>query len=129
MNEIRFSPLIRVSTETQVRQEESLQTQKKQIEQAVKSLNAKVSTWAYCGQEHATPTQERKKLDKILVDASKDLFDAVIVADTSRWSKDNLKSSYGLQLFYKIRKDHWLVRKVMLQSLSRSDPFWDPSPR
>jgi DNA invertase Pin-like site-specific DNA recombinase/uncharacterized protein YoxC len=52
----------------------------------------------YSGQEHATPEVERKKLDQLLIDSSMDKFDAVIVCDTSRWSRDNLKSKEGLNI-------------------------------
>jgi site-specific DNA recombinase len=34
-----------------------------------------------------------------LADASKGIFDAIIVADASRWSRDNRKSKEGLQIF------------------------------
>jgi DNA invertase Pin-like site-specific DNA recombinase len=54
--------------------------------------------WEYSGQEHATPDQERKKLDKLLSDTSKGIFDAIIVCDPSRWSRDNKKSKEGLQI-------------------------------
>ena len=56
------------------------------------------SCWKYSGQEHATPDQERAKMDMLLLDSGKDIFDAVIVADTSRWSRDNLKSKQGLKV-------------------------------
>ena len=80
---------------------ESLQTQRKKIEEAVKYLGGVVPDYcweAYFGQEHATPNHERKKLDKLLADSSKALFDAVIVSDPSRWSRDNLKSKQGLEI-------------------------------
>ena len=57
--------------------------------------------WRYVGQEHATPNQEREKLDALLLDSNKDIFDAVIVDDTSRWSRDNLKSKIGLEILRK----------------------------
>ena len=56
------------------------------------------SCWKYSGQEHATPEFERKKLDQLLQDAEKGIFDAVIVCDVSRWSRDNLKSKQGLEI-------------------------------
>ena len=96
----RFAPLIRVSTEGQAKRGESLKTQKSQIMQYVKSLKGVIpeSCWKYSGQEHATPEQERIKLDRLLEDSSKDIFDAVIVCDASRWSRDNLKSKEGLNV-------------------------------
>jgi DNA invertase Pin-like site-specific DNA recombinase len=100
---LRFAPLIRVSTEKQEKQGESLRTQKTQITQYVKSLDGSIpaSCWQYAGQEHATPNQERAKLDKLLADSGKGLFDAVIVCDASRWSRDNLKSKTGLEILRK----------------------------
>lgn len=102
--QLRFAPLIRVSTEGQATKGESLRTQKKQIEQYVRALNGTVPNglWeAYSGQEHATPDQERAKLDKLLLDAGKGRFDAVIVADASRWSRDNRRSKEGLEVLRK----------------------------
>lgn len=103
MKAIRFAPLIRVSTETQQKQGESLQTQKKQIAQYVKTLNGIIpdNCWKYSGQEHATPGHERKKLAELLADSDKGIFDAIIVCDASRWSRDNEKSKQGLKVFKK----------------------------
>jgi len=97
---MRFAPLIRVSTEKQAHKGESLSTQKKQIIQYVKALDGTIpdDCMKYSGQEHATVGEERKNLDRLLHDASKDKFDAVIVCDVSRWSRDNLKSKQGLQI-------------------------------
>ena len=98
-NQIRFAPLIRVSTEKQAAKGESLRTQKKYILQAVKQLGGVIPEhcWVYSGQEHATPDQEREKLGKLLSDAGKGLFDAVMVCDASRWSRDNLRSKEALE--------------------------------
>ena len=97
---LRFAPLVRVSTESQERQGESLRTQRQQITQYVQALGGVIPDrcWDYSGQEHATPGQERAKLDKLLADAGKGLFDAVIVCDASRWSRDNGKSKAGLEV-------------------------------
>lgn len=97
---LRFAPLIRVSTEKQAQKGESLRTQTGQIKQYVKSLQGRIPDhcWGYIGQEHATPGQERKKLDCLLADSAKGLFDAVIVADASRWSRDNRNSKEGLEI-------------------------------
>ncbi|CAB5079324.1 hypothetical protein D3OALGA1CA_2402 [Olavius algarvensis associated proteobacterium Delta 3] len=97
---LRFAPLIRVSTEKQENKGESLETQKKDIIRCTERLDGVIPdySWAYCGQEHATPDQERKKLDQLLQDAEKDLWDAVIVCDVSRWSRDNAKSKKGLKI-------------------------------
>jgi DNA invertase Pin-like site-specific DNA recombinase len=53
--------------------------------------------WQYTGQEHATVGYERDKLNKLLQDSGKGIFDAVIVCDPSRWSRDN-KNKEGLAI-------------------------------
>jgi DNA invertase Pin-like site-specific DNA recombinase len=97
---LRFAPLIRVSTEAQSQKGESLRTQAAQIREFVHSLGGTIPEycWAYSGQEHATPDQERKKLEALLTDAARGKFDAVIVADNSRWSRDNRRSKEGLEV-------------------------------
>jgi len=99
MKPLRFAPMIRVSTERQDKQGESLLTQKTQIKQHVKFMKGVIPgyCWKYVGQEHSTPDYERNLLDQLLEDSEKDLFDAVIVADSSRWSRDNLKNEIGLR--------------------------------
>lgn len=100
---LRFAPLIRVSTEKQEQQGESLNSQKKQILQTVEYLNGTIPKrcWKYSGQEHATPDQEREKLSRLLEDSGKDIFDAIIVCDASRWSRDNKRSKDGLEILRK----------------------------
>jgi DNA invertase Pin-like site-specific DNA recombinase len=96
---LKFAPIIRVSTEKQADKGESLKTQKSQIEKFVSIHDGIIPDycWQYSGQEHATPNKERLKLNKLLKDSTKEIFDAVIVCDTSRWSRDNGKSKDGLQ--------------------------------
>jgi site-specific DNA recombinase len=103
MKKLRFAPLIRVSTEKQEKQGESLETQKKQIQQYVKNLDGYIPDccWKYSGQEHATEGYERKNLDQLLKDSGNDIFDAVIVCDASRWSRDNENSKAGLKILKK----------------------------
>jgi len=86
-----FAPLVRVSTEAQERQGESLKVQKDHLAQAVETLGGEVFKW-YEGQEHATPDYERQILEQLMRDAQAGQFHAVIVADLSRWSRDNGKS-------------------------------------
>ncbi len=97
---LRFAPLIRVSTEKQAKKGESLATQTSQIKAYVKALNGTIPDhcWKYTGQESATADHERKLLDQLLEDSSRKLFDAVIVVDPSRWSRDNVKSEEGLKI-------------------------------
>jgi site-specific DNA recombinase len=99
-SKIRFAPLIRVSTEKQEKKGESLSTQKKQIIDFVERQDGVIpeQCWQYSGQEHATTDQERKKLDKLLSDSSRNVFDAIIVTDASRWSRDNRKSEEGIDI-------------------------------
>ncbi len=98
---LRFAALVRVSTEKQAKHGESLKsTQRDQIIGYVRLLGSdpdKHIVW-YAGQQHATPDYEHKLVDKMLADSSKNLFDAVIVCDASRWSRDNLKSEEGLKI-------------------------------
>lgn len=97
---VRFATLVRVSTEKQKDKGESLSTQTKQIENAVKCIEGGVVTATYAGQEHGTPGWERKQLDKLLQDACRTHkpFDAVMVADPSRWSRDNVANETGLDV-------------------------------
>lgn len=88
-----FAPLIRVSTEQQARQGESLRTQKDQLARAIEALGGEVYHW-YEGQEHATADYERHILEQLMQDAQARRFDAVMVADLSRWSRDNGKSKH-----------------------------------
>jgi DNA invertase Pin-like site-specific DNA recombinase len=100
MYQLRFAPIIRSSTEKQEKRTESLRAQVKQIKQYVQNLGGTIpeSCWKYTSQEYATPDQERMLLNNLLADSGKDIFDAVIVCDASRWSRDNLKSKAGLNI-------------------------------
>ena len=86
---LRFAPLIRVSTERQEKQSESLLSQKTRIKDYVKYLGGTIPeyAWKYCGQEHSTPGYERKLFDQMIEDCSKDLFDAIIVDDVYHQGK------------------------------------------
>jgi DNA invertase Pin-like site-specific DNA recombinase len=96
---LRFAAFIRVSTERQQVQGESLRTQKSDIIQAVEHLGGQVVAW-YGGQEHATEGWEKQQLDRLLNDAQADnrSFDAIIVRNIDRWSRDNEKSAQGLRI-------------------------------
>jgi len=100
---LRFAALVRVSTERQSTQGESLRTQRAQIQGSVKRLGGTVVEW-YGGQEHATPGHEKKEVNRLLADAEKEPrhWDAVIVSDADRWSRDNGSSQNGLDLFKEI---------------------------
>jgi DNA invertase Pin-like site-specific DNA recombinase len=89
--------MIRVSTEKQEQQGESLRTQRKQIEAAVAGLGGQVAVW-FGGQEHATPGWERAERDRLLASAERRScpFDAVMVQHEDRWSRDDAQSGADL---------------------------------
>jgi site-specific DNA recombinase len=97
---LRFAPLIRVSTESQERRGHSLEVQTKTLTKAVSSLGGIIpeDCWEYSGQEHATKDHERQKFTKLLYDCQQNKFDAIIVYDPSRWSRDNRRSKEGLEV-------------------------------
>jgi len=101
-SDLIFAPLIRVSTEAQAKRGESLETQRAQLEYIIDSFGGTVYKW-YAGPEHATPEQERKNLDELLHDAQMKKFNAVIVCDTSRWSRDNKRNEEDLKI---LRENH-----------------------
>jgi site-specific DNA recombinase len=102
MAKLRFGALVRVSTEKQEKLGESLRTQRADAERNVKDMGGTIVGW-YGGQEHATPGHEKKEVDRLIHDATKGKFDAVIVAHADRWSRDNVKSKEGLQVLRKNR--------------------------
>lgn len=122
----RFGVLIRVSTERQAKRGESLRSQTQDIEDAVGQLGA-VITKRYVGQEHGTAGHERKLFEQLLNDASRSRkpFDAVMVWDASRWSRDPVKGYEGLTIlrdsgieFYTLVTRHDLCRPDVLQQLA-----------
>lgn len=101
-SQLRFAALVRVSTEGQEKWGESLRTQTEQIIEAVRQVGGVITEW-YKGQEHATPGYERKMFEELLADARGGHFNAVMVADPTRWSRDDLRSSPGLRI---LREHH-----------------------
>jgi DNA invertase Pin-like site-specific DNA recombinase len=99
---LRFAVLIRVSTEKQKKRGESLRTQETNITNAVATLGDEIVA-RYGGQEHGTAGWERAELDRLLADAQKQPrpFDAIMVTEPSRWSRDNLKNEIGLDILRK----------------------------
>ena len=99
-SKLQFAAFCRVSTEKQEKTGESLRTQKNEIKEAVKQLGGTFFDW-YGGQEHATPGHEKKEINRLLNDAQKKprKFNAVMVTDADRWSRDNTKSRQGLDIF------------------------------
>jgi site-specific DNA recombinase len=114
MEKLQFAPLIRVSTEKQEKRGESLSTQRKQLERAIQDLGGTVYKW-YAGQEHATPDHERKILDELMADSQAGNFNAIMVADISRWSRDNQKSKKYLSILKENKiQFYWLGRHMDL---------------
>jgi site-specific DNA recombinase len=97
---MRFALLTRVSTETQAERGVSLDVQKNVLESCVKMLKGEAVRW-YAGTESGMVDKERPSFEQLLQDCSKGLFDCVIVYDLSRWSRDPVKSKYGLGILKK----------------------------
>lgn len=120
--QIRFAVLIRVSTEKQEKQGESLRTQQAQITQAVEQLGGRIVV-TFAGQEHATAGYEREQVQTLLKEAARKpcKFDAIMVADPTRWSRDNVASENGLEILR--------TNGIRFFSLSQEFDLFDPSPR
>jgi DNA invertase Pin-like site-specific DNA recombinase len=114
---LRFADLIRVSTEKQEKQGESLHIQRRSNEDDVKHLGGRIVA-RYGGQEHATPGYEKKEVDRLIADATKGKFDAVIVHYADRWSRDNAKSKEGLEVL----RDHRIRFFVGTTEMDLFDP-------
>lgn len=97
---MRFSILARVSTTEQEDKGTSLEVQQKTLRRCVEQLNGTVVK-EYIGQESAMGVKERPIFEELLTDCSRNLFDAVIVYDLSRWSRNPEKSRYGLAILKK----------------------------
>lgn len=93
---LRFGAFVRVSTERQAKQGESLKTQTTDLTEDVLRLGGEIQL--YGGQEHATPGFEKVELDRLLRDAHTRQIDAVIVHHPDRWSRDNAQSKKGLEI-------------------------------
>ncbi len=119
---LRFAPLLRVSTEKQEQQGESLKTQRTDLEADIKAMGGEIYKW-YAGQEHSTPDYERKILDQLIRDTQQNKFDAVIVWSIDRWSRDNLVSEQGLKI---LRDNHvkFFVRTKEYDLFNTSDYFF-----
>ncbi|MFH1080473.1 MAG: recombinase family protein [Pseudomonadota bacterium] len=94
---LKFAPLIRVSTEHQEKQGESLNSQRSDLEADIKSMGGEIFKW-YAGQEHATPDYERKILDELISDAQQHKFNAIIIWSIDRWSRDDLRGPQDLKI-------------------------------
>jgi DNA invertase Pin-like site-specific DNA recombinase len=72
--------------------------QRKSILRDVERLGGRVIEF-YGGQEHGTPNWERAEVNRLLSDATRGIWDCVIVAYADRYSRDNRKSKEGLDIF------------------------------
>lgn len=105
-NQLRFAILCRVSTEQQADEGMSLEVQRNTLVKNVQLLNG-IVVKEYIGQEHSTEGYERPILDEMMLDLSKRMFDAVMVYDLSRLTRDPIRSKiilaklkeYGIKLF------------------------------
>jgi DNA invertase Pin-like site-specific DNA recombinase len=110
---LRFAPLIRVSTETQELRGVSLQDQKDDIDEAVKSMSGSIPKHCskYVGQEHATPDQERELFEQMLLDCKEDLFDAVIFTNIDRWSRDTQTNDRAIKILRENSKKLFMLKR------------------
>lgn len=118
---LRFASFVRVSTEDQEQEGESLKIQKADNEHDVETLGGKVVA-LYGGQEHATAGWEKKELDRLLADAARGKFDALIVNKADRWSRDNRKSEEGMEVF-KQHRVRFFVRTREYDLFDEDDEF------
>lgn len=94
-SKLRFAVLVRVSTEKQEKQGESLRTQRQQLTDAVKERGGVVAEW-FGGQEHATDGWEHAEVERLIECCERGAADAVMVSHADRWSRDNAASKRGL---------------------------------
>lgn len=97
---LRYAILCRVSTDRQAEQGESLEVQENLLRECVKNLGGVVAK-VYRGQEHSTTGYERPILDELLFDAANKEFDAVMVYDISRWTRDTERAQMALMFLKK----------------------------
>lgn len=96
---LRFAAWRRVSTERQKEDRiASLQVQEKNINLAVEYHKGRIIEW-YGGAEHGTPGYEKTELTRMLADAKKNKFDAVIMDSDDRWGRDGEQHQIGIKLF------------------------------
>jgi DNA invertase Pin-like site-specific DNA recombinase len=98
--QLRFAILCRVSTPKQKGKETPLAVQVENCERNVATLGGKIVE-RYIGQEHATPGNTRELFDAMLHDAKGGKFDALMLDDVSRFSRDNERAEQGLAVLRK----------------------------
>jgi DNA invertase Pin-like site-specific DNA recombinase len=97
---LRFACMVRVSTETQERQGESMRTQRLQDAADVAALKGHVVGWYGADRhEHATEGHERAELVRLTKDAAAGRLDAVMIADLDRWDRGSAEARVALDVF------------------------------
>lgn len=111
-----FAGFVRVSTEAQERQGESLNIQRKAIDAAAAALGGSIASDAwYGGQEHATAGHEKKEFHRLLGDVAEGRFVGVIVSDIQRFTRDPDELGYARKVFLDCDVGFYLgTRKVNL---------------
>ncbi len=117
---MRFAILCRVSTEGQEKEGVSLEVQQKTLSKCVESLNG-IITKEYIGQESAMGKKDRPIFEELLSDCSRGIFDAVMVWDLSRWSRNPEKGRYGLAIL----KKNGIKLFIQSQEYNLSNPETD----
>lgn len=97
---LRVAILARVSTEGQEKDGQSLEVQTKTLRECVERLNGTIVK-EYIGQESAMGTKARDIFADMLVDCSLNLFDAVMVWDFSRISRNQNDTALFVNVFKK----------------------------
>jgi DNA invertase Pin-like site-specific DNA recombinase len=97
---LRFASLVRVSTERQEQQGESLRTQPLDNERDAALLGGRVvEHYGADRHEHATEGWERSELVRLTKDAEKGKFDAVIIQNADRWDRGSKEAKHAREVF------------------------------
>jgi DNA invertase Pin-like site-specific DNA recombinase len=96
---LRFGAMTRVSTEAQARRGSSLALQREQLARDADLLGGEVTCWYGGTAEHATEGWERKELRRLIADAKRGLWDAVMVAHADRWDRGSDEAKEALKVF------------------------------
>lgn len=99
---VRGASFRRVSTEEQKEYGNSLSSQLSRIKGVAERSGIKLIA-DYGGAEHAMPGYERAEFNRMIDDAVAGKFDAIFVADISRWSRDTVASEQAVRRLKKCR--------------------------
>lgn len=101
-NELRFAAYMRVSEDEQREYGTSLETQRSRIMAAVDQLAGKIVA-TYGGSEHGTPGYVRDQFDRMITDAEAGKFNAICIADLTRWSRDTVSHEQAVR---RLKRSH-----------------------